>query len=203
MSIQLVSWALETPTGSVSRKVVLIALANATNHHTGLCCPSLKRLASETDLSVSTVQRAIDALIEMGLVAKSERHRKNGSKTSNVYTFPTTPYGHSDHSPLVTVTTPEPEVEPEVEPLAAAPRKRAPNPVWDALSYVFGEPTTRSAQQVRGRVVSSLRAAGATPDEIVKRARQWPKHFDGAVMTDLALEKHWDTLGRKPLRRTG
>ena len=204
MSIQLVSWALETPTGSVSRKVVLIALANATNHHTGLCCPSLKRLSAETDLSVSTVQRAIDGLIEMGLVAKSERRRRNGSLTSNEYTFPTTPYGHGDHSPLVTVTTPEPEVEPEVEPTsAAAPRKRAPNEQWDALSHIFGEPTTRTAQMVRGKVVSSLRSAGATAPEIVARARRWPLHFDGAVMTDLALEKHWDTLGRKPLRRTG
>jgi DNA-binding transcriptional MocR family regulator len=194
-----VGWALETPTGSVSRKAVLIALANATNHHTGLCCPSLKRLAAEADLSVSTVQRAIDALIEMGLVAKSERQRENGSKTSNVYTFPTTPYGHGDHTPLVTVTTPEPELRTRKEPLAAAPRKR--NLIWDALTYVFGEPTTKTATQVRGKVCASLTAAGATPDQVVARASAWPAHFDSAVMTDLALEKHWDTLARRPLRR--
>lgn len=201
MSIQLVGWALETPTGSVSRKAVLIALANATNHHTGLCCPSLKRLSVETDLSVSTVQRAIDGLIKMGLIAKSERRRENGSLTSNEYTFPTTPYGHSDHSPLVTVTTPEPEVEPEVEPTsAAAPRKRAPNEQWEALKIMFGEPTTRSAQKLRGHIASELRAAGATGQEILARGKRWPHHFENATLTETALLKHWDRLGRKPLR---
>lgn len=90
------------------------------------------------------------------------------------------------------------EVE-EDEVKAAAPRKR--NEIWDALSFVFGEPTTPSAVKVRGKVCAGLTAAGARPDQITARASAWPKHFDGATMTDLALEKHWDTLGRKPLRR--
>lgn len=199
MSVHLIAWALDTPTGSVSRKAVLIALANATNHHTGLCCPSLKRLAAETDLSVSTVQRAIDGLVEMGLVVKSERQRTNGSTTSNAYMFNvTTPPGHGDHPPLVTVTTPEPEVRTRTKSLAAAPRKR--NEVWDALSELFGEPATRTAQTGRGKVCSSLTAAGATPDEIFKRAKRWALHFDHATLTDHALEKHWHTLPLKPRR---
>jgi hypothetical protein len=69
------------------------------------------------------------------------------------------------------------------------------------LSAIFGEPTTRTACQVRGKVVASLRSARASPDEIVRRAKRWPLHFDTATLTDLALEKHWDTLDRKPLRR--
>jgi DNA-binding transcriptional MocR family regulator len=197
-----VGWALDTPTGSVSRKAVLIALANATNHHTGLCCPSLKRLATEADLSVSTVQRAIDALIEMGLVAKSERQRENGSKTSNVYTFPTTPYGHGDHSPLVTVTTPEPELRTRKEPSAATPRER--NEIWDALVYVFPEyrgELTPSENKKIGKVCAELKAAGATRDQIVARASSWPAHFDSATLTPHALVNHWSTLGRRPLRR--
>lgn len=92
--------------------------------------------------------------------------------------------------------------EDEVEHLAAAPRQPRPaNDIWDVLSEIFGEPTTRTAQKVRGKVASSLRSAGANRDEILKRAKTWPQHFDNATFTDLALEKHWDTLGRKPLRR--
>lgn len=192
-------WALDTPTGSVSRKAVLIALANATNHHTGLCCPSLKRLAVETDLSVSTVQRAIDGLISMGLIAKSERHRSNGSVTSNAYTFLTTPPGHGDQAPLPTVTTPEPEVRTGKEPSLASPRKR--NEIWDTLTHMFGEPATPSATKARGKVCAELKAAGAVPAEILARGRNWPSHFDTATLTEHALVKHWHTLGRKPLRR--
>lgn len=73
--------------------------------------------------------------------------------------------------------------------------------IWDALGAIFGEPTTRTAEKVRGKVVSSLRYAHADPAEIEVRAKRWPLHFDRATLTDLALEKHWDTLGRKPLRR--
>lgn len=93
--------------------------------------------------------------------------------------------------------------EDEVQTLAAAPRERAPNEIWDTLADIFGKPTTRTAETRRGKVVSSLRRAGATPDEIVARAKRWPLHFDKATMTDTALESHWDTLPRKPLRRTG
>ncbi len=91
--------------------------------------------------------------------------------------------------------------EDEVKIMAAAPRARPRNPIWDTLTEVFGEPTTRSAQKVRGKVCSSLTAARASPDEIISRAKRWPLHFDSATMTDLALEKHWDTLARQPLRR--
>jgi len=49
-------------------------------------------------------------------------------------------------------------------------------------------------------VCSSLRAAGATPDEIFARAKRWALHFDHATLTDHALEKHWDTLPLKPRR---
>jgi DNA-binding transcriptional MocR family regulator len=208
LSVQHIAWALAQPTGSPTRKCVLVALANRVNPDTELCCPSISRLVFETELSRSSVKRALYELDAVGLIVKVPRVRANGSDTSNEYRFPhvTVNRGEvqSEPPPMFTVDPPEPKELTERETsIAAEPRKRAPNLVWDALSHVFGEPTTRSAQQMRGKVVSSLRAAGATPDEIVARAKRWPAHFDGAVMTDRALEKHWDTLGRKPLRRTG
>lgn len=83
------------------------------------------------------------------------------------------------------------------EPLS---RERVRNPIWDALVEVFGEPSTDSARSLRGKVCSSLTRAGATHDEILSRARSWGKHFDDATLTETALEKHWDKLGRAPLR---
>lgn len=79
---------------------------------------------------------------------------------------------------------------------AARPRDE----VWDALSTLFGEPTTRTAKSLRGKVTVSLREAGADGEEIAVRARRWPKLFPQATLTETALEKHWDLLAsrRKP-----
>jgi hypothetical protein len=89
--------------------------------------------------------------------------------------------------------------EPESkDSVSSAPRK--PNPIWDALVEVFGEPSTDTARTLRGKVCSSLSRAGATPDELIARAKSWPRHFEDATLTETALEKHWDKLGRPPLR---
>lgn len=138
------------------------------------------------------------------------------------------PPRHSAPLPPGTVTPPEPELRTRTrtKPIAAAPRpsdyKRITDAVrksneamkkikpsemsgqqlmWDVLSRIFGEPTTKTAMSIRGRVCRSLWEAGASQSVVLERAKRWPAHFDGATMTDLALEKHWDTLGRKPLRR--
>ncbi|MFI3327091.1 MAG: helix-turn-helix domain-containing protein [Clostridia bacterium] len=51
----------------------------------GKCFPSVKRIAKDTSLSVSTVKRAIADLIGCGLIAKKARFRDNGSRSSNDY----------------------------------------------------------------------------------------------------------------------
>lgn len=87
----------------------------------------------------------------------------------------------------------------EVEPNGST---RERNPIWDALVEVFGEPSTDTARTLRGKVCSSLTRAGATPEDLIARARSWPRHFEDATLTETALEKHWDKLGRPPLRVT-
>lgn len=72
--------------------------------------------------------------------------------------------------------------------------------MWDALVAVFGEPTTRTNVTLRGKVCASLTEAGATGDDVLTRASVWPLHFPGATLTETALEKHWDRLGRPVLR---
>jgi hypothetical protein len=86
------------------------------------------------------------------------------------------------------------------EPNGSSEKVRERNPIWDALVEVFGEPSTDTARTLRGKVCSSLTRAGATPEEVVRRAKSWPRHFDTATLTETALEKHWDALGRAPMR---
>lgn len=92
------------------------------------------------------------------------------------------------------------ELLPENGSSSSLPRTAARNPVWDALTEIFGEATTETARSRRGKVCRSLTRTGADHDEILRRARLWPRHFEGATLTETALEKHWDALGRPPLR---
>lgn len=209
MSVQAIAWALEQSTGSVTRKAVLLCLANRVNSDTGLCCPSVKLIAAETELGRSTVIRAMHELEQAGFITRVERHRENGSQASNEYRFPritvTPPPSRSGTPPSPAVTPLEPEVRTGTTTSLGEGVKpgRARNDIWDALETMFGPAVTRSEQTKRGKVVASLREAGATPSEMFARAKRWPRHYENATLTENALEKHWSTLdpSRKPLRR--
>lgn len=51
----------------------------------GKCWPGIKRIASDLNMSRSTVKRAMADLEKYGYLKKQSRHRENGSSTSNLY----------------------------------------------------------------------------------------------------------------------
>lgn len=53
----------------------------------GQSWPGIKTIASDLNLSRSTVKRALDDLCRAGLVSKTPRWRENGSFSSNLYTI--------------------------------------------------------------------------------------------------------------------
>jgi len=210
------AWVLRNSKATLGSRLVLLVLADYADEEGGSCWPSVKTIARETLLSERQVQYNLRHLQEIGEITveekgggrKSTRYRVSMGETPGVQILHPSENGSQSRgathcTPEVQPIAPDPLVEPPEEQtsLAAAPRARPRNAIWDTLTEVFGEPTTRSAQKVRGKVCSSLSAARASPDEIISRAKRWPLHFDGATMTDLALEKHWDTLARQPLRR--
>lgn len=73
----------------LSAKAVLVFsnLLSHMNYKTGECWPSLKLIAKECKLSVSSVQRGLKELLTAGLVKKSSRYRSDNSQTSNLYTI--------------------------------------------------------------------------------------------------------------------
>lgn len=201
MSAEHVGWAFRQDLPA-TRKFVLVALADRCNKDTLRCDPSIKRLMEDTGLGRMTVFRALEKLEEEGYIQRVERTRQNGSRTSSEYLFPsiTVVRGEyqSDTGGGLTVIPPEPEVRTRKEPSMPSARKR--DEIWDALTHMFGEATTRSSQTKRGKMTRELREAGATYDEILARGKRWPLHFDNATLTETALVVHWDRLGRKPLR---
>jgi DNA-binding transcriptional MocR family regulator len=181
--------------------------------------PGQERLARMVCCSERTVRGYIAELKKQGYLSV----RRRGLGKTNVYTiitgkFETTDAPEADGlfssrpeessvQELSSASDKEDEVEEdEVELLAPAPKKNGNkadrDKIWDTLTDLFGAVTTRKKEVERGKVVSELAEAGATPDEIIRRAKTWPNHFDSALMTQHALAKWWDTLGRPPLRRT-
>lgn len=217
MSVHVTSWALRNSQSKLGDRLVMLTLAEAAHDDGTKAFPKVATIAARANLSERQVQRCLRNLVALGEIEATGKTRSgtviysitgyiaslrgdNMSPPSEPGVTPTSPPG-------VTPTSPDPSVEPSVELLAAAPQKKPPserkrNELWDTLTDIFGPVTTRTGETLRGKHVAELAAAGATPDEIIRRARSWPNHFDSATLTAPALVKHWDTLGRKPLRRT-
>ncbi len=77
------TWAVDQDL-KTNEKMVLVMLANCSNHHTGQCNPSHKRLAKECGMSVSTLKRCIDKLAEVGYL-KIEHREQEGVSLPNQY----------------------------------------------------------------------------------------------------------------------
>src|SRR5688500_3752156 len=86
MSIDALSWAFNLDMPSPGAKLTLLALANYANED-GIAYPSLKSLAKKTSQSIRTVQSNLGLLERLGLVARTQRLRANGSTTSALYTL--------------------------------------------------------------------------------------------------------------------
>lgn len=77
------TWARGIKTGSATVKAVLMAIANYADER-GVCWPSQEQLADDTELSRHSVMRAIDALESAGYLVRERRHRKDGSRSSDL-----------------------------------------------------------------------------------------------------------------------
>jgi len=85
MSIQAVATVLETDVGEVAAKMLLICLANAHNTSTGLCCPTIERLAKESGMGRSTVKRWVRWLEANRYVQVIPTHSDSGRQQSHQY----------------------------------------------------------------------------------------------------------------------
>ncbi len=205
MSVHVMSWVLKHSEETLGRRLVLLVLADHAKEDGTCSWPSVETIATEARLSERQTQYALRGLEEVGAIVQTGV-AKTGTRVYSVNLHPgaiSAPLngkrGVQSTAGGVQPIAPEPSLlQPSKSKasFAASPR----NPLWDALTQVFGDATTETARSRRGKVCRSLAAAGASPDEIIRRAKSWPRHFDDATLTELALEKHWDTLAHKPLR---
>ena len=103
MSIEAMNAALQVKTGSPSRKLILLVLANMANQD-GECWPSVQYISDRTELSRSTVLRHLKTLEEQKIVQVQRRKSKTG-QTSNLYVIDCSGVSPR-HPPSVTMTPP-------------------------------------------------------------------------------------------------
>lgn len=199
------SWVLKHSDETLGRRLVLLVLADHAKEDGSGAWPSVETIAKEARLSERQVQYALRGL-ETSLSITCTGRTKKGTRVYAVHMrgadiAPLAAQGGAIYdSEGVQPIAPEPSLEPSKTTTREVSRNGHQNPIWDALVEVFGEPSTDSARTLRGKISSSLTRAGATPEQVVSRAKSWPRHFDSATLTETALEKHWDALGRQPMR---
>jgi GntR family transcriptional regulator len=84
MSIPAMRWALHRDTGSHTRKLVLLVLAEQSDVH-GYSWPTHKCVAKKCELSWETVRQCIREMEHSGLLRRITRRRDDGSQCSNGY----------------------------------------------------------------------------------------------------------------------
>lgn len=125
MSFQAMTWAVEQELPAL-QKLVLLMLANCSNHHTGQCNPSHDRLAKECGMSKDSVKRAISELAEKGLL-DIRRLTRDGVNLPNQYSLKvgssvggvgadSTEGGCSQHGGVGADSTTKQEVKPGSKP---------------------------------------------------------------------------------------
>ena len=100
MSHYMTALAMKQQGLKPATKIVLYWLADHHNGETGLCFPSLNRLASLTEMDKSTVVRHIDTLATLGLVERVRSNREDGGYSSTHYVLKIgTPLSQNTTSP--------------------------------------------------------------------------------------------------------
>lgn len=221
MSIHVLSKVLRESEATLAARLVLIAIADKANDD-GEAFPSPAAIASDARCTRESVRRAIKTLVSLG---ELEVMREATPQRAGLYRVligqpewqQTIATNLGDATPKTFGPTPTqsgrtptqsggPKVNRQLtvkEPTAPAePAARPRDEVWDALATVFGDPVTRGERALRGKIVRSLKEAGATGREVHRRCDAWDEHWrpDGKgsspTLTLTALEKHWTALGK-------
>jgi hypothetical protein len=190
----------------------------------GVTWPSKRTLAQDVCATTRSIKNWRKELEDLSLIEVIKRVRGNGSSTSNVYRLLMGQVEGERLSPSPQEQVPQvrggkafqgegerlspPDLSPSEKDLEPPrkngdrPRSRARerDPIWDALTDLFGDATTESAETLRGKICRSLKRAGATADDVKQRAERYPKVMPPeTLLTETALEKHWPLLA--PPRR--
>jgi len=175
MSLHAMSWAREVmpempESIKAGPRLLLLLMADYANEQ-GVCWPSVRRLADEMACSRSTVQRAIEALVEHGIMTVVARKTPTGRQTSNFYRLAM----DNDQQQPQAADEPSPE---ELEALMAGSDEEE----------VPAEPATAPAQAEHPIFANAAQQADNGQPQVTAGARQVPMTLDWQPDAS-----HWQT----------
>lgn len=112
MSIQAIAAVIDCDVGEAAAKMLLVSIANAHNQTTGLCCPSIDRLAAESSMGRSTVKRWLKWLRDHGYIEIEERRDVSGRQQAHDFRLTLSKGSSLDPSPD---DEPQDVVEPKLD----------------------------------------------------------------------------------------
>jgi hypothetical protein len=80
----------------------------------------------------------------------------------------------------------------------SAAKPRARDVLFEALceaTNIDWRELTESERGAANKALAQLRQVDATPDEVLRRAENYPTHFSDAALTPTALARHWSLIG--------
>jgi hypothetical protein len=170
--------------------------------------PGRGTLAKRMGCHRSSVDRAVEELIELGAVSKQHRV-KDGKYQSSLYTIRRiAPSRTHATTPVAPMQLPpshpcDIELEPKnIEPknsLAAAPQQKPAkrDELFEAVAEACNidwHNLTGSGRGAINKAVKELKDIGVTPDQVGGRATAYRKTYPDAPLTPSALAKHWASL---------
>lgn len=199
-----------------SDRFVLLDYAEHANGDTRRSWPSTATVSDETGLGQSTVERAMTKLRGFGYLVKVARQRVGEHAWVWVYEVDLAAEDPSlrgdvsegslgnaveDPSERGTNRKEEPEEETLLEVVNLQQRRRATDPLFDAIIAVCEidlKTSTASGKAAVGKVRRELAAVGATAEDVKTRAELYHRRWRGASLTPQALAKHWASLTPPP-----
>lgn len=83
MSVQAITWALDQSCATATEKAVLLVVANYVGPD-GTTFVGQETISEQACCSIKTVERALAAFEKAGWIQRERRHRKDGSRTSDL-----------------------------------------------------------------------------------------------------------------------
>lgn len=83
MSVQAITWALDQSCATATEKAVLLVVANYVGPD-GTTFVGQETISEQACCSIKTVERALAAFEKAGWIERERRHRKDGSRTSDL-----------------------------------------------------------------------------------------------------------------------
>lgn len=207
---QIPEWLIDSKVSH--RAIRLYLLLSIYAGKNGDSFPGGETLRKRLRCARSTLTGTLDELVAAGALEIEARYRENGGRTSNLYTLHWAPppaagaVGPPAAGAVGKELTPEGTKEVDANASTSPLRRNGvPNPVWDVVSEIWGEPLPNERSRIaRGRIIADLREllkrdgirdAEQAKEQVRVRHAALAREWGWGKATARSLVNNWVTAG--------